>query len=259
MSGKNLIDNTSKPAVRLEMHFTELRHRLLKSLISILIAFLLCWFFSAEILDFFRRPIQPFLKNTAGGLIFTAPMDQFLAHIKISVFTAVCLSCPYWLLQFWFFISPGLYRFERKLFLFFWMLGTVLFLLGMSFAYFIVFPVIFQVLLFFGNGVDQAMITINNYLSFLMQMTMVFGLVFEMPLVLLFLNRIDVLSIDVLKKYRKHAVLILAVVSAFISPPDVLSMFLLLLPLIGLYELSIFLLSFFKRFSILDSKKTDSA
>ena len=254
MSEKNLVDNTSKPAVGLEIHFAELRHRLLKSFISVLIAFLLCWFFSSEILDFFRKPIQPFLKNTSGGLIFTAPMDQFLAHIKVSVFTAVCLSSPYWILQFWFFISPGLYKTEKKLFLFFWLFGTALFLLGTGFAYFIVFPLVFQVLLFFGNGVDQPMITINNYLSFLVQTIVVFGLIFEMPLILLFLNRIDFLSVDILKKYRKQALLILAVVSAFISPPDVLSMFLLLLPLVGLYEFSIFLLIVFKKFSVLDSK-----
>ena len=246
VSEKNLVDNNSQSNVRLETHFTELRHRLLKSIFSILIAFLLCWFFSDEILDFFRKPIQPFLKNTDGGLIFTAPMDQFLAHVKVSLFTAVGLSSPYWLLQFWFFISPGLYKMEKKIFLFFWLLGTGLFLLGISFAYFIVFPLVFQVLLFFGNGVDQPMITINNYLSFLIQMIVVFGLVFEMPLLLLFLNRIGFLSVDILKKYRKQAFLILAVVSALISPPDVLSMFLLLLPLVGLYELSIFLLRVLK-------------
>ena len=247
MEEKNIANINSESASRLEVHFSELRYRLLKSLFSIFIAFLFCWFFSDEILDFFRRPIQPFLKNTDGGLVFTAPMDQFLAHIKISIFAAIFVSSPYWLLQLWLFIAPGLYKVEKKLFLSFWIIGTILFLLGMSFAYFIVFPLIFQVLLFFGNGVDQPMITINNYLSFLVQLTMVFGLIFEMPLVLLFLNHIGLISINNLRKYRKLAVLILAIISAFVSPPDILSMFLLLFPLIGLYEASIFLIIVFQK------------
>ena len=247
MSKGKLIDNNSKPATRLEIHFTELRQRLLKSFFSLLIAFLICWFLSDVILDLFRKPIQPFLKNTSGGLIFTAPMDQFLAHIKISAFTAVFISSPYWLFQLWCFIAPGLYKSEKRLFLSFWFIGTILFLLGVSFAYFIVFPLVFQVLLFFGNGMDQPMITINNYLSFLMQMTIVFGLVFEIPLVLLFLNHVGIMPINRLRKYRKQAILILAIISAFVSPPDILSMFLLLLPLIGLYEVSIYLIIVFRK------------
>ncbi len=245
MQEKNIANINSSS--RLEVHFSELRYRLFKGLFSVLIVFLLCWIFSDEILDFFRKPIQPFLKNTSGGLVFTAPMDQFLAHIKISIFTAVFVSSPYWLFQLWLFIAPGLYKAEKKLFLAFWIIGTILFLSGVSFAYFIVFPVVFQILLFFGNGVDQPMITINNYLSFLVQMIMVFGLLFELPLVLLFLSRIGLISIENLKKYRKLAILILAVISAFVSPPDILSMFLLLFPLIGLYEFSIFLIIVFQK------------
>ena len=207
-----------------------------------LAAFVFCWFFSSEILNIFRRPIQSFLTNTKGGLIFTAPMDQILAHIQVSFFTAVFISSPYWMIQLWRFTAPGLYKQEKKQFLIFWSAGIMLFLLGISFSYFVVFPFVFQVLLNFGSGVDQAMITIKNYLSFLMYSLLIFGFIFEMPLIFLFLNKMGILSANVLKKYRRHAVFLLAVLSALLSPPDILSMFLLFIPLIILYELSIILI-----------------
>ena len=236
-----------KPALsagKLETHFTELRQRLFRGIISLVIAFVICWFFSEEILDFFRKPIQPFLKNTAGGLVFTAPMDQFLAHISISFFSALFVSSPYWLLQLWAFIAPGLYRNEKKTFLFFWCTGAGLFLLGACFSYLVVFPFVCRILLSFGSGMDQPMITIKNYLSFLMQMIIVFGFIFELPLVLLFLNRLGLMSVETLRKYRRQAIVLFAGLSALISPPDILSMFLLLIPLVIFYEISVMVLIF---------------
>ena len=234
-------------SISLQEHLTELRGRFLKSLLSFLPAFIICWFFSSYILNFFRRPIQPFLKNTQGGLIFTAPLDQFMAHLQVAVFSAIFLSSPYWISQIWSFISPGLYKKERKIFLLFCLAGSFLFFLGSFFAYFIVFPLVFSVLMKFGNGIDHPFITIKNYLSFFIRFTLVFALVFEMPLVLIFLCRCNILSPTVLKKYRRHAIICLSILSAFITPPDVLSLFLLLFPLVGLYEISIQLACFFQR------------
>ena len=239
--------NDIKKSASLQEHLSELRWRLLKSILSLLPAFIICWFFSEQILIFLRRPIQPFLKNTAGELIFTAPMDQFMAHLQIALFAAVFLSSPYWLSQLWYFLSPGLYKKERKIFIFFWLMGTVLFFFGACFAYFVVFPIVFSVLMNFGNGTNQALITIKSYLYFIIRFTLVLGLVFELPLVLVLLCRSGVLSTETLKKYRRQAILLLSILSAFITPPDVLSQLLLLLPLIGLYEFSIWLTRFFKK------------
>ena len=239
--------NSEKKITSLQEHLEELRRRVLMSVLSLLPAFFICWFFSEQILNFLRRPLQPFLANTQGGLVFTAPMDQFTAHLQVSFFAAVFFSSPYWLTQIWCFISPGLYKTEKKIFVFFCFIGALLFLFGVCFAYFVVFPLVFSVLMNFGSGIDQPFITIKNYLSFIIRFTLILGLVFEMPLVLVLLCRSGIISSESLKQYRRQAILLLSVLSAFITPPDVLSMFLLFFPLMGLYELSIWLTGFFQK------------
>ena len=236
-------DTTSAP---LWEHLRELRERLIKGLLSLLPFFFICWFLSDHTLNFLRRPIQPFLKHTDGALIFTAPMSAFMAHLQVSLFSAIVLSSPFWLSQLWLFISPGLYKKEKKVFIVFCIMGVALFSLGVLFAYFVVCPIMFSVLMNFGDGMAQPFITIRNYLSFIIRLALTFGLVFEMPLVLALLCRSGFLSPMLLKKYRRHAVLLLALLSAFITPPDVMSMLLLLCPLILLYEFSIYLVSFIK-------------
>ena len=238
------MNQNNKKSISLQEHLIELRKRILNSLFSLFPAFIICWFFSSYILNFFRKPIQPFLKNTQGGLIFTAPLDQFVAHLHVSFFSAIFLSSPYWIGQLWSFISPGLYNQEKKVFIYFCLGGSFLFFLGACFAYFIVFPLVFSVLMNFGNGLDQPFITIKHYLFFILRFTFIFALVFEMPLIFIFLCRFNILSAKVLKQYRRHAIICLSILSAFITPPDVLSLFLLLLPLVGLYELSIWLTHF---------------
>lgn len=228
-------------------HLTELRKRVLNSFLSLLPAFVLCWFFSEAILDFLRKPLQPFLSGTQGGLIFTAPMDKVIAHLQVAFFASIFLSSPYWLSQIWCFISPGLYKKEKKLFVFFCLTGTLLFILGLCFAYFIVFPILFSVLMNFGSGIDQPFITIKNYLYFIIRFSLILGFVFEMPLIIVLLCRSGVISVEILKKYRRQAILCLSILSAIITPPDVLTLLLLLFPLIGLYELSIYLARFLKK------------
>lgn len=208
---------------------------------------MVCWFFSEQILNFLRIPLEPFLKDTNGGLIFTAPQDNFMAHLQVAFFSAILLSSPYWLNQFWGFISPGLYKKEKKVFSVFWITGTGLFLLGASFAYFVVLPLVFSLFMNFGGGVDKPFITIKNYLSFIIRFILVFGMVFEMPLILIFLCQWNIISLKILKKYRRHAIVILSALSALITPPDVLSLFLLGLPLVILYEVSIYLAGFFQK------------
>ncbi len=228
----------------LKEHFTELRKRLLGSLMVTGICFLLCWFFSSSLLNIIRQPIEPFLKTTKGGFIFTAPLDQFLAHLHLALGAGFFLSSPYWLTQAWLFISPGLYKTEKKHFFILLLTSSLLFWTGVVFATYIVFPLVFRLLLPFGESPDQAFITIKNYLSFFMRSTFVFGLVFEMPVILWALCHTGVLSPATLKAYRKHSLVALALLSAFLTPPDILSQILLFVPLAALYELSIQLTSF---------------
>ena len=231
----------------LREHLTELRKRLLSSFLLTGVFFVISWLFSPFLLNLIRSPIEPFLKNTGGGFIFLSPLDQFVAHLHLAMGAAFFFSSPYWLMQSWLFISPGLYKTERKAFFIFLSTATLLFWLGVLFAIYIVFPLVFQLLLPFGQGPDKAFITIKNYLSFFMRSAFIFGLVFEMPVILWVLCHTGLLSPATLKTYRKHTIVGLALLSAFLSPPDILSQILLFIPLLALYELSIQLTSFFKK------------
>ena len=225
----------------LESHLTELKQRLFKSLFIILICCIICWFFSSQILYFLRQPIQPFLKHTNGSLIFTAPLDALLAYLQISIFTGVLIASPFWSYQIWQFIAPGLYQKEKKVFILFWIAGLFLFLFGVIFVYIIILPLVFHVLMPFGSVENQPFITIKHYLSFFTRFALVFGVIFETPLILIALCRMNILSPAILKRYRRHAIVLLAFISALITPPDLISQIVLLFPLIGLYEISIYL------------------
>jgi sec-independent protein translocase protein TatC len=221
-------------------HLEELRTRLIRSIVAILVVFLACFLgYSEYILDFARKPIVDFLPS--GGLVFTAPMDKFMAHIKVSLLASIILTCPIWLYQMFKFVSPGLYKNERKYSVLFILFGTVLFLTGASFVYFVVFPMAFEFLLQFGGMTDAPMITISEYLSFFILTTLVFGFMFELPLFLSILGMMGLITKSFLIKQRRYAIVILSVLSAMVTPPDVISMLCMMGPLILLYELSVFL------------------
>ena len=238
------MDKFSKDNDTLVGHLTELRTRIIRSLLAVGIFSLIAWNFSDFFFAIIRKPILPYLPQ--GGLIFTAPMDKFMAHLKISILTGVILACPVWIHQSWMFIAPGLYKNEKKFGYYFISFGTFLFLTGVFFVYFIVYPMAFEFLLNFGGSVDSAMITINDYLSFFIKTTLVFGLAFELPLILTILGLLGVVNRSLLVKFRRYAVVLICILSAFITPPDVISMVLLVLPLYGLYELSILLVGWFQ-------------
>lgn len=220
-------------------HLTELRDRLVRSAWAIALATIICWAFSEHIFNIVRAPIAPYLD--AGGLIFTNPMDKFIAHMKVSVLAGVVIACPIWIYQAWMFVAPGLYTHERKYSMMFIGAGSSLFVTGVLFVYYLVLPMAFRFLLTFGGTTDKAMITINEYMSFFMTTTLVFGAAFELPLVIVLLGAIGIVDQKFLREKRRFAVVGMAVLAAIITPPDVLSMLMLLGPLWGLYELSIIL------------------
>ena len=224
-------------------HLTELRTSLIQSGYGIILGFILCFWKSDLLFAIIRRPIAPFLEGK--GLVFTAPMEQFLAHVKVSLLGGLVLSCPWWVYQIWRFIAPGLYSSEKRYALGFIFSGTFLFLSGISFVYFVVYPMAFDFLINYGGGADQAMITISDYLSFFATTTIVFGLAFELPLILTLLGIAGVIDKEFLVSKRKYAIIVLAVLSAFITPPDAISMVLLMIPLYLLYELGVLLVGFF--------------
>lgn len=223
-------------------HLTELRVRLMYSLYAIILFTIAAWVFSEQIFDFVRLPIKPHLPD--GGLIFTAPTDKFMAHLKVSVLTGIIAACPVWIYHAWRFVEPGLYVKEKKYSLIFIFTGTILFLAGVAFSYFLVLPTAFEVLLSFGGTTDKPMISIGEYLSFFMMTTLVFGAAFEMPLVLVLLGLMGLVSAAGLRRARRYAIVVIATASALFTPPDAISMLLLAGPLCILYEISILVLAF---------------
>lgn len=226
-------------------HLAELRTRLINCVLILLVATIACYAFSEQIFDFVRAPILPYLPE--GGLIYTGPLDKFIAHLKLSLLTGVLVSCPLWLYQVWLFIAPGLYNKEKRYSAAFIFSGTGLFVLGACFAYFVAMPMAFGFLMTFGGDVDKPMISIDQYMGFFTQMCLMFGLAFEMPLIIIVLGMMGIVSQQFLKKNRRYAIMTIAVVAAIITPPDLLSMVMMLGPMLLLFEAGVFIVGFFEK------------
>ncbi len=227
------------PEQTLVDHLRELKKRLLYSMAGIVVCAGVCWFFKEALFDIIRHPIEPFLSTEDKGLIYTGLMENFIAYVKISLLGGVILSCPFWLYHLWCFLSPALYKNEKRFGLGFILSGTLLFLTGVSFVYFMVYPIAFDFLLGFGQGQDTALITVNEYLSFFLTTTFLFGLAFEIPLVLTLLGMLGIVSAEFLSTNRRYAYLLLSFSSALMTPPDPLSMLMMAFPMVLLYESSI--------------------
>lgn len=226
-------------------HLRELRTCLVRSLWGILLATIVCYYYSDIIFEWIRAPIREFLPT--GGLVFTAPTDKFMAFLKVSFFSGIVLSCPWWLYQVWRFVAPGLYANEKKYSLSFIFIGTALFLIGVCFAYYLAVPAAFHFLMTFGGDVDKPMITIDHYLHFLTTFLVIFGLAFELPLVIVLLGMTGVVSQAFLREKRRYIIVGISLVAAVVTPPDVMSMILLLVPMYILFEISILFVGFFER------------
>lgn len=220
-------------------HLIDLKRSVVRILFIIVGGFVVSIYFSEHIFNFIREPILPYLDS--GGLVFTAPIDKFMAHMQVSLLASAIITAPLWLYQVWLFIAPGLYNTEQKIGRYFIFFGTILFLLGVAFVYKIVYPMAFKYLLTFGGGIDKPMITISEYLSFFITTTLLFGCSFELPLILVVLGMLGIIDDKVLREKRRVAIMVLAVFSAIITPPDAISMLAMLIPLLILYEISIIL------------------
>lgn len=227
-------------------HLADLRTRIIRVLIILVVGFGICYGFSEKLFDFLRAPIVPFLPVGEKGLHYIGVFEKFMAHIKVSFLAGVFLTSPFWLFQVWKFIAPGLYSREKKYVLGFLFSGVLLFLLGAGFAYMVVLPFAFKFLISFGGEVDKPLITINEYLDFILKFFLGFGIMFELPVVLSFLGLMGVIDSKFLKENRRWAILIMAVGAAIVTPPDAVSMLALLVPLMLLYEISVWLVKFFE-------------
>lgn len=230
-------------------HLKDLRDCIIRSGLIIIAGFLVAWNYSETLFVVIRKPIQPYIDN----LVFTAITDKFIAHMKVSLLAGVIFTCPLWLYQVWKFVSPGLYAKEKKAIAGFISAGTFLFLAGVAFVYFLVFPLAFEYLIGFAGDTDKPMITISEYLSFFVTTTLMFGAVFELPLALTLLAIIGFIDANFLRVYRRYAIVAISVVSAVITPPDIMSMICVMVPMVVLYELSIFSVAFFGKKKIVSN------
>jgi sec-independent protein translocase protein TatC len=219
-------------------HLDELRRRIVYSLVALVVAFLVCWTWVAEIYAFLERPIHPHLPE-GTRLSYLGPADPLMLYIKVALLAGVFLAAPFLLYQAWRFVSPGLYRRERRWAAPFVVLGTLFFLGGGAFAYYIAFPFAVEFLL--GIGVEfQPVITIERYFRFLMTVILGLGLMFELPIVIFILSAAGLVTPGFLIRKFRWAVLLIFIVSAIVTPtPDVFNLCLFALPTIALYLLGV--------------------
>jgi sec-independent protein translocase protein TatC len=231
------IDETKQPLLE---HLIELRRRLLWSLATLVVTFLVCFNFATEI---FAILVQPLLKAGEGRLIYTDIFEAFFVQVKVGLFAALMLSFPMLATQLWRFVAPGLYAKEKKAFLPFLLVTPLFFGAGAAFAYFVAMPWALHFLLSYqGNvgGVEQeALPGVGNYLSFVTRFIFGFGAAFLLPILLMVLERAGIVTREQLAGSRRYAVVAAAGVSAVLTPPDVVSMLMLMMPLYGLYEFAI--------------------
>jgi sec-independent protein translocase protein TatC len=224
-------------------HLVELRSRLLRSIIAVLVVLLCLVPWAKEIYAFLAAPLLRALPH-GSTMIATDVTGAFFVPLKVTLMAAFLIALPYVLYQMWAFVAPGLYRHEQRLAAPVIVSSVFFFVLGMSFAYFAVFPVAFR---FFANytpsGV-QMMTDIDKYLSFALTMFIAFGLTFEVPVVVIVLVRLGVVSLTTLRSIRGYVIVGAFVVGAIFTPPDILSQVMLALPLWLLYELGLLVARF---------------
>ena len=215
-------------------HLDELRRRLVRSLLAFVVTFLLCFTFAEQIYAFLARPIEPHLPE-GTRLVFLGITDPFILYIKVAALAGVFLASPLILYQLWAFVAPGLYRREKRMAVPFIFFGSLLFLGGGAFGYYIAFPFAVEFLLGVGKQF-QPTITITSYLSFLMTVILGLGVMFEMPTLIFLLSRLGVVTPRFLLRHFRWAVLIIFTIAAIITPtPDVVNLCIFALPTLGLY------------------------
>lgn len=219
-------------------HLAELRKRLIICFVSIGIGFLGAYAFSSQIFEWLVQPLIAVLPP-GDKLVFTALPEAFFIYLKTSLIAGIVLASPVIFYELWMFVAPGLYQKEKKFVLPFVMISSLLFVGGALFGYYVVFPVGFRFLVGFSTENIRALPSLQLYLSFCLKLLLGFGLVFELPVLAFFLGWAGIINSRMMAKNRPIAILIIFVISAIITPPDVVSQIMLAVPLYLLYETSI--------------------
>lgn len=224
----------------LKPHLIELRKRLFISVACVIVMFIVCFAFRSYILDILKAPLLEALPQISKHINVIEVQEALFTAVKVSFFAAFIFSLPIIFWQFWKFVAPGLYDNEKRLVVPFVSFASIMFALGACFCYFVVVPLAFKFLINFGlNENFNPVITLGAYVDFFTKVVIAFGLAFEMPVLAFFLAKIGLIDDSFLKRHFRIAILIIFIFSAFMTPPDILSQFLMAGPLCGLYGISI--------------------
>jgi len=236
--------NSEDHKMSLTEHLIELRKRLTRSLIALGIGFGVCYYYKDFVFDIITRPLTRVLPQSSY-LIYTGLTEAFFTYMKVAFFAALIITSPYIFYQIWKFISPGLLPREKKYVVPFVISSTFLFMSGILFGYFIVLPTAFEFFVSFNNEYLRAMLSFKDYLSLFVTFLLGFGVSFELPIFIFFLTKLKIVNAKMLSQQRRYAVLVIFVVAAVLTPsPDALSQILMAIPLMLLYEISIFVSKF---------------
>tara|TARA_B100001123_G_scaffold168449_1_gene193794 strand:- start:591 stop:1355 length:765 start_codon:yes stop_codon:yes gene_type:complete len=241
------MDDEENKKSSLVEHLTELRSRLVKSIIYLFVFFIICYFFAENIYTFLVAPYAEAVKDDEINrrMIFTALHETFITYLKVAFFAAMFVTSPIILTQVWKFVAPGLYKNEKKALLPYLIATPTLFLFGGMLVYYLIMPLAIKFFLSFETSAQlhnlpiQLEAKVNEYLSLIMRLIFAFGISFQLPVLLSLLARVGFVDSHYLKKRRKYVVVIIFAVAAILTPPDPITQIGLGIPLLILYELSI--------------------
>jgi len=220
-------------------HLEELRTRIIRIMIAAAIGFGVCWYFKEWLFQIITRPLYQVLPPNSF-MIYTSLPEAFFNYMKICFYASLFLTSPYILYQLWKFISPGLYKSEKKHMLPFVISSTILFVCGILFGYYLALPPAFSFFVEFSSDFLKPMFSLREYLSLSLKLLLAFGVSFELPVVIFFLARIGVVRSKMLSRNRRYAILIIFIAAAILTPsPDALTQIIMAIPLMGLYEIGI--------------------
>ena len=236
-------------------HLTELRSRLVRSIIYLFLFFIVCYYFAENIYGFLVEPYAEAVKSDGSNrrMIFTALHETFITYLKVAFFSAMFVSSPIILTQIWKFIAPGLYKNEKKALLPYLIATPTLFLLGGMLVYYLIMPLAIKFFLTFETSTQlnnlpiQLEAKVNEYLSLIMRLIFAFGISFQLPVLLSLLARVGFVDSKYLRQRRKYVIVIIFAVAALLTPPDPITQIGLGIPLLILYELSILSVSLIEK------------